>query len=235
MLHDTPLYLDIDAKEKVIGGSYCDSCYGQRMMMYAQSLEWLPRVPDPPEPQHACPYCSMTFTDAGLLQSHRDLRHSDVDGHTVIDNPNPVYEPDRDPAAKAQEVIQEDSKEWAKEFITPPTDTPISKAEELRKQHQKPKRSRDEKEMDVLNTLRGETFHNLPHTIASINARLGYGEDFIRRALAWFKHDKKISKEEYDEIVHPEKKAKKEGYISEDTLPQKAREELRKRREKSKK
>jgi glutamyl-tRNA reductase len=41
-----------------------------------------------------------------------------------------------DPASRAEQVLEDDSKKWAKEFLTPPTDTPMDKAEELQKRYQ---------------------------------------------------------------------------------------------------
>lgn len=42
-----------------------------------------------------------------------------------------------DPAVKAEEILEDDSKKWAREFLTAPTDTSMDKAEELRKRHSK--------------------------------------------------------------------------------------------------
>jgi hypothetical protein len=48
------------------------------------------------------------------------------------------YKPDH-PSTKAEEILEDDSKRWAKEYLTPPADTPMYKAEELRAQWAKNK------------------------------------------------------------------------------------------------
>ena len=155
------LALNMTTPEDRMEGFYCNNCYATRMFSYANSLR-----PAPLE----CKYCGATgFMDAGHLQIHTDIAHSNPNeaGTTVLESP-PVLDPrrgekyaksmemlskrmeegykrfeqeqeeEKDPVRMAQEILNEDSKKWAAEYVTPPIDTPISKAQELKKKFEKP-------------------------------------------------------------------------------------------------
>lgn len=187
------LHPDTIAELDRIEGYYCSDCYARRMYTYALGLGG--QYVKQETPALECEYCGdSNFTDYGHLQIHKDIHHSNEReaGTTVLD-----------PAGKAQEVLAEDSKRWASEYVTPPIDTPISKAEELKKKFQKPKEGLHHKEMDVLHALKGEKIFGLPHSVSSINASLGYGEDFIRRAIEWLAYKNLITKEEHEQLTHP--------------------------------
>ena len=92
-------------------GYFCNNCFSRRLNAYA--MDSITSRLKPPKRSHKCKYCDKEYLDPGILQTHEDLFHSNENeaGTTVIE----------DPAKRAQEILNEDSKRWATEYVTPPT------------------------------------------------------------------------------------------------------------------
>lgn len=105
-------------------GYFCNNCFSRRLNAYA--MDSITSPPKPSKRWFTCKYCYRTYPDPGVLQTHQDLMHSNENeaGTTVLE----------DPAVRAQEILNEDSKRWAAEYVTPPLDTPPEKAKKLRDQ-----------------------------------------------------------------------------------------------------
>lgn len=93
-------------------GYFCNNCFSRRLNAYA--MDSITSPPKPSKRWFTCKYCYRTYPDPGVLQTHQDLMHSNENeaGTTVLE----------DPAKRAQEILAEDSKRWAAEYLTAPTD-----------------------------------------------------------------------------------------------------------------
>ena len=187
------LALNMTTPEDRMEGFYCNNCYANRMRSYAESLG-LSLV----KTQHKCKYCGAFCPDAGALQIHQDVRHSNENeaGTTVLEKKeDKVYKP-TDAAGRAKELLEEDSKKWAEEYLVPPADTPVEKT----------------REYHVLDPKRGEkwakSFKQLQQEMEQVEKhRKEYPELFADKDRVWEIAQKARSKELSNEEKHDQIRA----------------------------